>query len=157
MYDILHQLGELFLQAVPTVVVVFLFYLFLRWSFFGPIQRVLKERQARVEGAHRESESLRAQAEEKRKERQAVLRRARAEIFSQQESVRSVANAERDAAVQHARSRATEQILAAKARIAEEIKTGRAELDAASQSLAQEIAQAILERRPEPEIAGERR
>ena len=42
--EILHQLGELFLEAVPTVVIVFLFYFFLRWAFFAPIQKAMAER-----------------------------------------------------------------------------------------------------------------
>ena len=48
---ILNQLGDLFLSAVPTVIIVLLFYFFMRWSFFGPIQRVLSERHKRAEGA----------------------------------------------------------------------------------------------------------
>lgn len=146
--EILHQLGELFLQAVPTVVVVFFFYLFLRWSFFLPIQRVLKERQARLEGARRESESLHARALEKQREHQDALRKARMAIFAEQEAVRSAALAERNAAVQQARSRAVEEVSHAKKRIADEIASARGELEASSQALAEQIAQAILEQRP---------
>ena len=40
MDQIAGQLGQLFLAAVPTVIIVFLFYFFLKWSFFGPIERV---------------------------------------------------------------------------------------------------------------------
>src|SRR5438309_1815052 len=52
--DILKQLGDLFLAAVPTAIIVFLFYLFLRWSFFTPIARVVAERARRIEGVWRE-------------------------------------------------------------------------------------------------------
>ena len=61
--EIFSQLGELFLAAVPTVIVVFLFYLFLKWSFFGPIERVLHERAARIEGAQKEREAFHAAAQ----------------------------------------------------------------------------------------------
>ena len=46
--DILHQLGALFLEAAPTVVIVFLFYFFMRWAFFTPIQKAMAERSARI-------------------------------------------------------------------------------------------------------------
>jgi hypothetical protein len=39
--EILRQLGDLFLQAVPTVIIVFLFYVFMRWAFFTPIQKAM--------------------------------------------------------------------------------------------------------------------
>ena len=57
--EIVNQLGELFLAAVPTVIIVFLFYLFMRWSFFKPMQRVLAERHKRAEGARTEAEASR--------------------------------------------------------------------------------------------------
>ena len=44
------QLAQLFLAAAPTAIIVFLYYLFLRWSFFGPIERILAERRARIDG-----------------------------------------------------------------------------------------------------------
>jgi len=49
--EIVNQLGELFLAAVPTVIIVFLFYLFMRWSFFQPMERVLSERRKRARKA----------------------------------------------------------------------------------------------------------
>jgi len=57
--EILNQLGDLFLAAVPTVILVFLFYVFLRWSFFAPIERVLSERHKRAAGARQEAEASR--------------------------------------------------------------------------------------------------
>ena len=63
--EIINQLGELFLAAVPTVIIVFLFYLFMSWSFFKPMQRVLAERKKRAEGARTEAEASRVAAHEK--------------------------------------------------------------------------------------------
>src|SRR6185437_187588 len=108
--DIFNQLGGLFLAAVPTVIVVFFFYLFLRWSFFRPIERVLAERKARIEGARRDAEALRSQAEEKDRAYRERLRKARAEAFSEQEAARRIVLDERNAAIQQARSQANEQV-----------------------------------------------
>src|SRR5580693_1461018 len=102
MEQIANQLGELFLEAVPTVIIVFLFYLFLRWSFFGPIQKVLAQRKAGIEGARREAEGFRAQALEKLRADQEALRQARATIFSEQEAARRIALDARGAAIQQA-------------------------------------------------------
>jgi len=151
--EILKQLGDLFLAAVPTAIVVFLFYLFLRWSFFTPIARVVAERGKRIEGARREAEDLRKSAQEKSRAYQDVLRKARAELFREQEMARRAALDERGAALQQARQRVNEEIQSAKRRIRVEIETARAELESSSTQLAVEIARAILQ--AEPRTAGE--
>src|SRR2546425_350018 len=46
-----HQLGELFLQAVPTVLIILLFYIILRAIFFKPLLAVLEERAAQLKEA----------------------------------------------------------------------------------------------------------
>jgi len=88
--EILNQLGDLFLAAVPTVILVFLFYLFLRWSFFAPIERVLSERHKRAAGARQEAEASRAAVQEKLRAYNEALRKVRGEIFVEQEQARLV-------------------------------------------------------------------
>jgi F0F1-type ATP synthase membrane subunit b/b' len=146
----LNQLGELFLAAVPTVIVVFLFYFFLKWSFFGPIERVLHERAAKIEGAHKERESLREAAQEKNHAYRETLRKARLEILAEQEAARRVVLDERSALVQKARAVATEEIHAARTRIAAETASAKGDLETSSKQLAEEIARAILAQRPLP-------
>src|ERR1700752_4519976 len=106
--EILRQLGELFLQALPTVFLVFLFYLFLRWSFFGPLERVLDERRARTEGARREAEQARAAVLERAQTYQAALRKAQGEIYAEQEAARRSLLDERVAQIREARAAANE-------------------------------------------------
>jgi len=155
--EILKQLGDLFLAAVPTAIIVFLFYLFLRWSFFGPIERVVAERSKRIEGARREAEELRKTVHEKSRAYQEVLRNARAELFREQEAARRVALDERGKAIQQARQLANEEVQIAKKRIRAEIETARAELEISSTHLAEEIARTILQpqRQMHPRPAGE--
>jgi F-type H+-transporting ATPase subunit b len=142
--EILRQLGELFLQALPTVILVFLFYLFLRWSFFGPLERVLDERRARTEGARREAEQARAAAQDREQAYQEALRKARGEIYVEQDAVRRGLMDERAARIRVARAAATERIRAAKAQLAAEIAAARTELEKSTPVLAGEIARAIL-------------
>ena len=144
--DLLHQLSGLFLAAVPTAVIVFLFFLFLRWSFFGPITQVMAERKARTAGARRDAEALRSAVQEKQRTRQEAVRKARGEILGEQEAARQVALDQRGAVIQQARSRANEEIQAAKTRISAEIEAARAELEATGNELAEEIVRAILDR-----------
>ena len=42
--DIVHQLGELFLGALPTVVLILIFYFILKSLFFKPLLAVMAER-----------------------------------------------------------------------------------------------------------------
>jgi F0F1-type ATP synthase membrane subunit b/b' len=146
--EILRQLGELFGQAVPTVLMVFLFYLFLRANFFRPMERVLAERRARREGAWREAESNRAAAQEKVRARQEALKKARAEIYAEQEAARRAVLEERTAEIRAARSRTSDEVRTAKERIFADLARARAEIEAQSPALAGEIARAFLERRP---------
>ena len=142
--EILNQLEELFLAAVPTVIIVFLFYFFLRWSFFKPIERVLAERHKRAEGARQEAEKSRAAVEEKIRAYNDALRRARAELFAEQEAARRVVLEERQALVSGARAAAQKSLQEAKQAIAAEVEAARAELEQSSGALAGEIADAIL-------------
>ncbi len=146
--EILHQLGELFRQAAPTAVIVFLFYLFLRVSFFRPLERVLAERRARTEGDRRAAESSRAAAREKMRAYQEALKKARAEIYAEQETARRAILEGRMAMIRAARGRSSDDVRMAKEKIFAELARARAEVEALSPALAGDIARAILERRP---------
>ena len=142
--EILNQLGELFLAALPTVIFVFLFYLFLRWSFFTPIERVLSERHKRADGARQEAESSRVAVQEKLREYREALRRARGEIFAGQESSRRLVLDERQNAVHAARLAAQQELQAAKKSLAADVEAARGQLEQSSGVLAGEIAESIL-------------
>src|SRR6266852_7293283 len=146
--ELLHQLGELFLQAVPTVVILFLFYLFLRANFFRPLERVLAERSARTEGARRAAEMSLAAAQEKLRAYHDASKKARTAIYTEQETARRSLLEERTALLRDTRNRSNDEVRAAKAKISAEVATARAELEKSSPALAGEIARVILERRP---------
>jgi F-type H+-transporting ATPase subunit b len=156
MTELLHQLAELFLDAIPTVILVFLFYLFLRASFFRPMERVLTERSARSEGARRAAQSAEAAAQEKWKAYQRALQNARAEIYGEQEAARRKALEARAALVRDARHQANGQIHTAKESIGRELAAVRSQLEAESQALADQIVRTILERpSARPQVARE--
>jgi F0F1-type ATP synthase membrane subunit b/b' len=143
--EILHQLAELFLQAVPTVVIVFLFYLFMRWAFFTPIQKAMAERDAKIEGARREAAALEAEAGKELQDYNDRLRKVRGELYAEQEAARQVVLDERARLLKAMRSRALEEVADAKKKIAVEQVSDRREVESQTDSLAAEIVRVILE------------
>jgi F0F1-type ATP synthase membrane subunit b/b' len=143
--EILHQLAELFLQAVPTVVIVFLFYLFMRWAFFTPIQKAMAERDAKIEGARREAAALEAEAGKELQDYNERLRKVRGELYAEQEAARQVVLDERARLLKAMRSRALEEVADAKKKIAVEQVSARHEVESQTDSLAAEIVRVILE------------
>jgi F0F1-type ATP synthase membrane subunit b/b' len=143
--DILHQLGELFLQAVPTVVIVFLFYFFLRWAFFGPIEKAMSERTARIEGARAEAAQLEAAAKQGLDSYNEALQKARGQIYAEQEQSRQAVLDERARLLKAMRARAQEEVDEAKKRIAAEIAAARPQVERQLPALAAQIARVILE------------
>jgi len=142
--EIFNQLGELFLAAVPTVIIVFLFYLFMRWSFFKPMERVLSERHKRAEGARIEAEASRVATHEKQRFYSDTVKKARTEVFAEQESLRRRTLDERQATINTARVAAQTALQEAKKGIAADVKAARAELERSKDTLANDIAEAIL-------------
>jgi len=146
--EILHQLGQLFLGAVPTIIIVLIFYFFLRWAFFTPIQKAMAERQARIEGARAEAAAVEAEAKQELDTYNEALRKARTEIYGEQEATRQTALDERAALLKAMRARTQEDVAAAKKRIAEEVASARAEIERQTPALADEIARVILRQPP---------
>jgi F-type H+-transporting ATPase subunit b len=143
--EILRQLGELFLGAVPTIIVVLLFYYFLRWAFFNPILKAMAERSARIEGARAEAAQVEAEAKHEMDAYHEALRRARAQIFAEQEAARQKALDQRAEILKAAHAQARERVAEAKKAIAANLETARAELVRQTPGLANEIARVILE------------
>ncbi|MFZ3380019.1 MAG: ATP synthase F0 subunit B, partial [Candidatus Acidiferrales bacterium] len=137
--DILHQLGELFLQAVPTVIIVFFFYLFMRWAFFTPILKAMAERDAKIAGARREAAAVEEAARRDLENYNEALRKARAEIYAEQEAARQAILEERAKNLKAMRSLARKEVEEAKKKIAAELASARAEVERHTPELAEEI------------------
>jgi F0F1-type ATP synthase membrane subunit b/b' len=142
--ELLHQLGELFLQAVPTIVIVLLFSVFLRWAFFLPVLAAMRERRAHIEGARAEAASVEAAARQELDSYNEALRKARAEIYAEQEASRQVILDERARLLKAMRARAQEDVDAAKKQIAADMLIARAEIERQTPALASDIARMVL-------------
>jgi F-type H+-transporting ATPase subunit b len=150
MQEIVHQLGELFLQAVPTVLIVLIFYMILRWLFFKPLLRVMAERDERTVGARKAADAAQAAGAEKLKQYQEALKQARAQLYAEQEAARKKLLDERAARIKDARAKAATQVGEAKARIAEELAAATREIQGSVVQLSEEIVRRILQAPPRP-------
>jgi F0F1-type ATP synthase membrane subunit b/b' len=152
--EIAHQLAELFLGALPTVFIFLLFYSFLRWAFFTPIQKAMAERQALIEGARadaaREDAAARGELDSYKK----TLKDALAEIYEEQEDARQAVLSERAQLLRAMRSRSQDEVKEAKKKLAAELAAARTEIDRQTPALASAIARAILEHRSPPPRPG---
>lgn len=150
MQEIVRQLGELFLQAVPTVLTVLAFYLILRSLFFKPLLQVMAERESRTAGAQKAAEAAQAAAAEKVRQYQDALRQARAQVYGEQEAARKKLLDERASLLRDARARATAEVAAGKDRVAKELAVARRDVEATAGQLAAEIARRFLQIPPRP-------
>src|SRR5712692_4522334 len=145
MQTIVRQLGELFLQAVPTVLIILLFYFILRAIFFKPLLAVMAERDARTAGAQKAAEAAQVAAAEKVKQYQEALKQARGKVYVEQEAARKKLLEERAAQLKEARAKASAEVGAAKARVAGELAAARRDVEATVSQLSAEIARRILQ------------
>lgn len=145
MERIAQQLLELLWGALPTAVIVFLFFFFLRWAFWRPLERVLAQRQAATEGARREADQLLSQVDEKLRQYEEALRQARGEVYHQQEAARQQALDERNRILRETREKANQMIRQAKLEIIDDVAQARKELETESRRLADQITRTLLQ------------
>jgi F0F1-type ATP synthase membrane subunit b/b' len=144
--EILHQLGNLFLQAVPAVIIIFLFYLFMRWAFFAPIQKAMAERESKIEGARKDAAAVQDAANQELRNYNEALQKARAEIYAEQELARQAILQERSKNLKAMRTLAQKEVAEGKKKIDAEMAAARKEIEAAAPAMASEITRSILEK-----------
>ena len=154
MQEIVHQLGELFLQAVPTVLILLVFYFILRILFFKPLLAVMAEREARTAGARKAAETAQGAAAEKIKQYQEALQHARAKVYGEQEAARKKLLDERGALLKVARGKAAAEVATAKERVATELGAARREIESTIAQLSAEIARRVLQIPPQRPPSG---
>jgi F0F1-type ATP synthase membrane subunit b/b' len=150
MSDLVHQIGELFLRAVPVALIVLAFYFVLRSLFFKPILAVMAERDARTLGAQKAAEAAQTAASAKVKQYEEALRQAKAKVYTEQEAERKKLLDERATFLKDARSRASREVRKAKERVAAELEAAKKDIEVSASELAREIAARVLHAPPAP-------
>ena len=141
---LLKSLGELLLNAVPTIVL----FLLLFWGYTAlvhrPLLKVLAQRHALTEGAVANAQSDVAATDAKTQEYEQALREARAAMFKDLESRRQKLMESRSAAITQARQEAESRTRAAKAEIEKQAAAARAQLQAQAEALANRVIEQVL-------------
>ncbi len=148
MEETLRALGGLMLQAIPTFIIVWALYAYLRFVYFRPMEQVLDARYQATEGARKSAEETLAKTREKAAEYEEKLRAARAEIYREQEAFRNELRQEQDQAVEQARHSASSAVKEAAQQIEAELSSAQKSLEQGAVALAGKISDSILRRRP---------
>jgi len=141
----LHQLGELLLGSVPTVILLALLYALYTAIVHKPLRRVLEERRSKTEGAVEKSKADIAAADARTSEYEQKLREARAAVFRAQEAKRQAVVQARANAVNEARTKTQAQVQAAKVDIESDRAAAQNGLQGEAGALAQEIMRRVLQ------------
>lgn len=140
----LRQVGQLLLDAIPTVVLLLLLYVIYQNFLRKPMERVLAQRRERTEGAVAQARAEVATAESRTQEYEHKLREARLAIFKAQDARRQQAQQLRTQALAEARQRAQQQLKEAKVAIDQDMAEARANLQGETQRLASDIIRTVL-------------
>jgi F-type H+-transporting ATPase subunit b len=146
MESTLHDLGGLLLNAIPTIVLLLVVYVYLKWMFFRPLEKVLAERKHATAGTHEKAQALLAKADLTAAAIQEKLRKARDEIYQEQEEARRQWTSDQAAKIEQARASARDMIHQAQLELESETAAAKRELAATADTLAEEIARRLLER-----------
>jgi F-type H+-transporting ATPase subunit b len=143
MDQILKQLGELLLGAIPTMVLLLALYGLYHVIVHKPLEAVLAERRKRTQGAIEQARADIAVAAQRATEYEARFREAQLAVFKVLDNRRKQATEARAAAVAEARQRAQQQIALAKADIEKDVAAARATLQTDSDNIANQIIHTI--------------
>jgi F-type H+-transporting ATPase subunit b len=140
----LHQLGELLLGAVPTIILLGTLFVLYTLLVHRPLTAVLAERRSRTQGAMERARADIAAAEARTSDYEQRLREARLKVFKNQEARRQQATQSRAEAVNQARSRAQGQVKVARSDIEQAKQQALTNLQAETGRLASEIVRTVL-------------
>jgi F-type H+-transporting ATPase subunit b len=144
MGDTLHALGQILLNAVPTVVLLLVLYLYAKYMFFKPMEKVLRQRYEATEGSRKMAEEALERAAARTAEYEIALRDARSEVYQAQEVLHRQLQESETAQLTAARQAAEAAVEEARAQLASDVEQAKATLGRESDALAVQIAESIL-------------
>jgi F-type H+-transporting ATPase subunit b len=137
-------LGELLLNAVPTIILFLLLFFCYTVLVHRPLLKVLAGRHALTEGAVAKAQTDIAAADAKTAEYEQKLREARAAMFKEFEQRRQRLLDARTQAVAQVRSEADARVKAAKSDIDKQAAQAKASLQVQAETLAQRVIEQVL-------------
>jgi F0F1-type ATP synthase membrane subunit b/b' len=143
----LHDLGGIVLNGLPTFFLVLILAFIVKHVYLKPLDKVLKERFRLTEGARKAAEESLKNADTKVAEYQEALNKARSEIYQEQAAFLQKVHAEQAELANAVRTESEARVAEIKLSIAKEADDARSGLEAQAETLAGQIADAILGRR----------
>jgi len=144
MQEIVNQLGELLLRAIPTEILLLLLWASYILLVHKPLTRVLAERFSRTEGRVRMAQADVLAAETRTAEYENKIGEAKNAIYNVQEARRNKALETRARALTQVREQVKAQIAAARVEIAKETVAAQGRLQDESHNLAAQVIRSIL-------------
>ncbi|MGA7884305.1 MAG: ATP synthase F0 subunit B [Acidobacteriaceae bacterium] len=141
---LLHQIGDLVLGSIPTLILFIVLLLAYRFILYGRLMEVREERRARTAGAVEQSRLAMAQADLRSQEYEARLRAARADLMRRREQRIQQWNAERERSLATARVAAQEKTRAAQLAVEAQTAEARRQIEATAPELATRVLAAVL-------------
>ncbi len=130
--------------AIPTAVLFIVLVMAYQFLVQGPLTEILKKRRALTTGAMEDARKAIEKAEARTAEYSDKLRLARAEAYKIREQRVKQWNAERDAALEAARSAAGDKVSKARAEVDAEAASARRTIEASAADLAGQAVRAVL-------------
>lgn len=144
MDEILHQLGDLFLGSIPTVILFLFVLICYKVLVHTPLLKVLAERRARTLGTVENAAAAIQSADAKSQEYEARLRAARQELGRLREQRLQQWNRERENILADARHASDETVKHAKASLEAQVEASRTGIEANADALAAAVVRAVL-------------
>jgi F-type H+-transporting ATPase subunit b len=148
MESTLHDLGQLLLKAIPTLFLLLVVHFYLKSMFFRPLADVLAKRREATDGLRESADAMRAKADGQVKSIEEQLRQAREAIYQEQEEARKRWIGDQSTQLDEARKQARELIQQSGHDLDDEAAVARNQLADTAETLADQIANALLERTP---------
>ena len=140
------QLGWILLKALPTFILFYLLHFYLRAMYFGPMAKVLREREKATSGAKRTAEKSLLTAESKAAEFEKKIDEVRAQLAKEREATRKGWLDAQATRLAEARTAAEAKIVAGKSQVLAEAAAARQSLESETAKLADEITASVLRR-----------
>jgi F-type H+-transporting ATPase subunit b len=139
-----HALGQILLNAVPTVVLLLVLYFYSKYMFFKPMEKVLRARYDATEGSRQMANEAFERAAARTTQYESALRAARSEVYQAQEALHRELQERETAQLTQARQAAEAAVKEARAQLALDVEQAKAELGRESDALAVQITESIL-------------
>lgn len=132
------------MSVLVVILLVLSLYFILKRSFFNPINKILEDRDAAIQGAQRKASQKLGEFEEKSRIYQDQLNAARQKIYRQQETLRSEALNRRAGILARGRQEAEGLVQSTRDELQNQVASAKNDLESDLTKFADGIVKAIL-------------